>query len=219
MSEEQNTDPANETQTVLPLPGVDELAVLKERAKLMGITFSNNIGVESLRKRIEDKLNGEEAGDEGDDGDENPIDEINPLGETPVQRKLTLREEILAKQMALVRVRITCMDPKKKDLPGEVFTVANEYIGTVRKYVPFGEETDDGYHVPYCIFRFLEERRFLNIRTVKDRRTGANRTESTWAKEFALEVLPQLTEIELAQLATAQAAAGSIDKTNADLLV
>ena len=74
--------------------------------------------------------------------------------------------------------------------------------------VPYGEQTDEGFHVPYCIFRLLRDKRFLLIRTVKDRTTGKERQESQWVKEFSLEVLPPLTEQELARLATAQAAAG-----------
>ena len=184
----------------------DELTMLKQRASMMGIQFSNNIGLETLRKKIEDKMEGR--------ADSDAAPQINPLaGETtaqPVKRK-TLRQKLYDEQMKLVRIRVTNLDPKKKDLPGEVITVANEHLGTVRKFVPFGEVTDDGYHVPYCIYRFMEKRKFLNIRTVKDRRTGVERVESNWVKEFALEVLPQLTPQQIANLRTAQIAAGSVD--------
>ena len=184
----------------------DELTMLKQRASMMGIQFSNNIGLETLRKKIEDKMEGR--------ADSDAAPQINPLaGETtaqPVKRK-TLRQKLYDEQMKLVRIRVTNLDPKKKDLPGEVITVANEHLGTVRKFVPFGEVTDDGYHVPYCIYRFMEKRKFLNIRIVKDRRTGVERVESNWVKEFALEVLPQLTPQQIANLRTAQIAAGSVD--------
>ena len=184
----------------------DELTMLKQRASMMGIQFSNNIGLETLRKKIEDKMEGR--------ADSDAAPQINPLaGETtaqPVKRK-TLRQKLYDEQMKLVRIRVTNLDPKKKDLPGEVITVANEHLGTVRKFVPFGEVTDDGYHVPYCIYRFMEKRKFLNIRIVKDLRTGAERVESNWVKEFALEVLPQLTPQQIANLRTAQIAAGSVD--------
>lgn len=184
----------------------DELSVLKQRATMMGIQFSNNIGLETLRKKIEDKMEGRAEAD--------AAPQINPLaGETtaqPVKRK-TLRQKLYDEQMKLVRIRVTNLDPKKKDLPGEVITVANEHLGTVRKFVPFGEVTDDGYHVPYCIYRFMEKRKFLNIRIVKDRSTGQERVESNWVKEFALEVLPQLTPQQIANLKTAQIAAGSVD--------
>ena len=184
----------------------DELTMLKQRASMMGIQFSNNIGLETLRKKIEDKMEGR--------ADSDAAPQINPLADEttaqPVKCK-TLRQKLYDEQMKLVRIRVTNLDPKKKDLPGEVITVANEHLGTVRKFVPFGEVTDDGYHVPYCIYRFMEKRKFLNIRIVKDRRTGVERVESNWVKEFALEVLPQLTPQQIANLKTAQIAAGSVD--------
>ena len=189
---------------------VDELTLLKERAKQMGIPFSNDISLETLRKRIADKM---EVKDEP---------EVNPLAGdfeiaaiTAAPKKLDAKQNALAlrklmhrEQMKLVRVRITNMDPKKKDLPGEIWTVANEYLGNVRKMIPYGEQTDDGFHIPYCLFRLLQSKRFLHIRTVKDRVTGLERQEKQWVKEFSLDVLPDLTKEELARLAAAQAAAG-----------
>ena len=202
-----------------------ELDLLKQRATLMGITFSNNIGEETLRQRIADKQaeldaaasGAENTGEEGDtvqqeQGEVNALEAGTSLKEeATTERPLTLREKIRLEQMRLVRVRITCLDPKKKDLPGEILTVANEYLGTVRKFIPFGEVTDDGYHIPYCLYKMLDARKFLNIRTFKDRRTGTVRVESGYVKEFALEVLDPLTPAELAKLATAQKAAGSVE--------
>lgn len=189
---------------------VDELVLLKERAKQMGIPFSNNISLETLRKRISDKMEGKD------------VPEVNPLAgdaeiaaitSAPVkldakQNALALRKMMQREQMKLVRVRITNMDPKKKDLPGEIWTVSNEYLGNVRKMIPYGEQTDEGFHIPYCLFRLLQSKRFLHIRTVKDRVTGVERQDKQWVKEFSLDVLPDLTKEELARLAAAQAAAG-----------
>ena len=189
---------------------VDELTFLKERAKVMGIPFSNNISLETLRKRVADKM---------EEKDEAP--EVNALTGDPEiaqamvakplnqqANAIALRKLVYAEQMRQVRVRITNMDPKKKDLPGEIWTVANEYLGTVRKFVPYGEQTDDGYHIPYCLYRLLDSKRFLHIRDVKDRTTGIVRQDKVWAKEFSLDVLPALTQAELDRLAAAQAAAG-----------
>ncbi|ANJ65205.1 hypothetical protein FROZEN_84 [Erwinia phage vB_EamP_Frozen] len=182
---------------------VDEMSVLKSRAKAMGIEFSNSIGLDTLRNRINEKLAPAEAVEP----------QVNPLamGEKPVTKKRTLRQKLHDEQMKLIRIRITCMDPKKANLPGEIFTVANEHLGTVKKFVPYGEATDEGFHVPYCIYRALEARKFLNIRSVKDRRTGVPRIESNWLKEFSIAVLPPLTVAQIADLKTAQIAAGSID--------
>ncbi len=201
------------------------LAYLKERADFLGISYSPNIGAETLKARIEAKM------ENLPDPEENQQEEPNALEATAafsasrdttteaqlqgakegfVPKQLSLREQLIADNMKLVRVRITCMDPKKKDLPGEMITVANRFLGNVSKFVPFGEVTEDGYHIPYIIYKMLNKRRFVNIRTRKGK-GGSPIVESGWAKEFAIEVLPPLTESELKRLATAQTAAGSID--------
>jgi hypothetical protein len=206
--------------------GLNELKLLKQRATMMGIPFSNNIGVEALRAKVQAKMAGpgEEPQEERQETQEQVLNPLDPPGEeilsptaTMASRKLSARDKkhavrdaLQKKYMKLVRLRIQNLDPKKKDLQGEIFTVANEVLGTVSKFVPYGEVTDDGYHVPYCIYRQLESRKFVNITVTKDRRTGKEIVKTSMAKEFSLEVLPQLTRIELSQLATAQAAAGSI---------
>lgn len=190
--------------TVNDIAMPSELEVLKQRATLMNIKFSNNISVEKLREKIEaaqakDEPEVEEAG-------------VNPLGakQEAGVKKMTLGQKIRAEQTRLIRVRIQNLDPKKKDLPGEIITVANEYMGTVRKFVPFGEVTDNGYHIPYCIYEFLKERKFINITTRKGK-NGLPDIRATEAREFSIEVLPPLTEAELSQLAQAQIAAGSLN--------
>ena len=189
---------------------VDELTFLKERAKVMGIPFSNNISLETLRKRVADKMEGKDEAPEVNalTGDPEIAQALATKPLDPKANAVALRKLMHAKQMRQVRVRVTNMDPKKKDLPGEIWTVANEYLGTVRKFVPYGEQTDDGFHIPYCLYRLLDSKRFLHIRDVKDRTTGIVRQDKVWAKEFSLDVLPTLTQGELDRLAAAQAAAG-----------
>ena len=189
---------------------VDELTLLKERAKVMGIPFSNNISLETLRKRVADKMEGKGEAPEVNALTGDP-EITQAMAAKPLNQKanaVALRKLMYAQQMRQVRVRVTNMDPKKKDLPGEIWTVANEYLGTVRKFVPYGEQTDDGFHIPYCLYCLLDSKRFLHIRDVKDRTTGIVRQDKVWAKEFSLDVLPTLTQAELDRLAAAQAAAG-----------
>lgn len=208
-----------------------EIEMLKERAALMGITHSNNIGVDALRKKIEAKMDGKA---DSTDVDGNAVTEpvVEPAPVTPVAQanplaglsaeeveelvepdapvvKLTLSQYLQKEALKLVRIRISSMDPKKQDLPGEFFTVANQYIGNVRKYVPFGEQTDVGYHVPHCIYEFLKSREFLHIQT----RTvnGQIQTKTRYVKEFSIEVLPDLTRAEIAALAADQRATGRLD--------
>ena len=189
---------------------VDELTLLKERAKVMGIPVANNISLGTLRKRVADKMEGKDEAPEVNalTGDPEIAQALATKPLDPKANAVALRKLMHAKQMRQVRVRVTNMDPKKKDLPGEIWTVANEYLGTVRKFVPYGEQTDDGFHIPYCLYRLLDSKRFLHIRDVKDRTTGIVRQDKVWAKEFSLDVLPTLTQGELDRLAAAQAAAG-----------
>lgn len=182
---------------------IDEISVLKSRARMLGVEFSNNIGLETLRERVRAKIEGDAHSQEKT----TPKPLVDP--DNPVKPEMTLRQRIIAENMKLVRVRITNLDPKKKDLPGEIFTVANEYLGTVRKYIPYGEVTDGGYHIPWCIYMNLKDRKFLNIRSFKDRHNGNQmRIEQSWATEFAFDILPPLTTDELKKLAAAQLAAG-----------
>ena len=197
--EVQGNDTVDEVQ-------VDELSILKQRATLMGLKFSNNIGLEALRKKVSDAQEGIT--------EEPEVAQVNPLETETVAPKEETRTEmarrIRLEQTKLVRIRIQNLDPKKKELPGEIITVANDYMGTVRKFVPYGEQTDNGYHVPYCIYQFLKERKFLNIRVTKGK-NGRPNIQQGWVREFSIEVLPPLTQEELTNLAQAQIAAGSLN--------
>jgi hypothetical protein len=211
MTEEVQNTGAEVDTDALPLP--DELSILKQRAKMMGITFSNNIGLESLRAKIAEAQAGEtSAAVETSTAVVNPLEAAvsgTPVG-TPVKPK-TLRQQIVEENMRLIRLRIVNLDPKKKDLPGEFYTVANEYLGTVTKFIPYGEATDGGYHVPYCLYKMLRDKKFLSIRTKNDRNNANQiKVDQRWVSEFSLDILDPLTPDELQKLATAQTAAGNL---------
>ena len=189
-----------------------ELDMLKSRAKLMGITFSNNIGLDALKTKIEEHKQASEAKTQTQASAQ--TNEQQPEVQTENQMKkaktLSLRAHLQKEKMKLVRLRITNLDPKKKDLPGEILTTGNEYLGTVRKFVPFGEATDNGYHVPYCLYEMMRDRKFLSIKTRKGPK-GQTIVEQQMVREFALEILPPLTEAELARLSAAQLSAGGVE--------
>jgi hypothetical protein len=196
-------------------PPVDQLMMLKEKAKMMGLSHSPNIGVDALRAKINERLEGEAnttLTDQDSDDEQNQDEKQEEIPEvvaelTPRQKKNQFRKESLAENMKLIRVRITNMDPKKANLPGEILTVANEVIGTVRRFVPYGEKTDEGWHVENCLYKMMKNRKFLQIQTLKNKRTGTNEIIKRMVREFALEILPPLTEKQLRDLAMQQAAA------------
>ena len=189
-----------------------ELDMLKSRAKLMGITFSNNIGLDALKTKIEEHKQASEVKTQTQATAQ--TNEQQPEAQTENQKNkaktISLRTHLQKEKMKLVRLRITNLDPKKKDLPGEILTIGNEYLGTVRKFVPFGEATDNGYHVPYCLYEMLRDRKFLSIKTRKGPK-GQTIVEQQMVREFALEILPPLTEAELARLSSAQLSSGGVE--------
>ena len=196
-----------------------ELDLLKRRADMMKIGYSNNIGVDALKAKIAAAMEGPKPTSDNSQQAEarqaeqaqNGNGDVNALTGTSTKptKKLSLRQHLINEKMKLVRVRITNLDPKKKDLPGEIITVANEYLGTVRKFVPFGEVTDNGYHIPQCLYDVLKERTFVNIKVRKGSK-GEEIVEHQNAREFSLEVLPPLSADELAKLAASQSAAGGL---------
>ena len=173
----------------------DQLTMLKRRADQMNISYGPNIGVDELAKRIKAKLEGK------------PMPAASE--EAVAAPAAPSRQDLMNDAMRLVRCRIANLNPNKKDLSGEIVTVSNRFIGAVRRFVPFGELTDDGWHIENVLLQELLDRKFLDIRVVK-KRGQPDRVTEQWVKEFAIEILDPLTEDELRTLANQQAAANGM---------
>lgn len=192
MSEEMNV---TENQDGLP----SELDLLKQRADQLGVQYHPNIGVEKLREKVTAALE-------------------NSTPETPDEPEvvaapaaaLTVSEQRLAvKQDAtkLVRIRVACMNPNKKEWTGEIFTVSNKVVGTLRKFVPFNQE----WHVPAMILKMMKRRQCQIFVNDVDRLGNKIRTGKL-INEFAIEELPPLSPTEIRDLAQRQAmAAGTTE--------
>lgn len=187
MSEVINQPEINAPSTVV----ANELELLKTRADKLGIKYSPNIGIETLKERINAVLSPEKPA-------------------TAVNAEDAERTRVRNDALKLIRCQIVNLNPNKKAWEGEIITVWNKYTGTVRKFVPFGEKTVEGYHVPQIIYNVLKERKYLSISTKRDPKTGELTVKTQWVPEFSLTVLPQLTKEQLAELAAAQKASGSI---------
>lgn len=198
MSEELVQETVTPTISITKGDPATRLANLKARADLMNITYSNNIGADTLAQKIENKLAGIA------DPDDEKVQEL------PTKSEASRRMQMYNDNMKLVRLRISCLNPSKRDLPGEILTVSNRLLGTVRKFVQYGEATDNGFHVPYIIYKFMKNRKFLSIKQKKVRGTNQMVKEEQWVHEYAIEVLPMLTEAERQQLANQQAAANGM---------
>jgi hypothetical protein len=210
---EQQTAQEQEDTASAENEQLDEKTLLLKRARMMGLNPSGNAKPETIAAMIEAKM-AESAGETAPA----PVVAAAPATVTapPAEEEPALKEKTMSlrdymkQQMRLVRVRIANNDPKKNNLMGEVFTVSNKYLGTVKQFVPYGEATEDGWHLPYVLFKMLDRRKYLQIRVVK--KNGRETTEQKWVKEFSFERLPDLTPAELAKLAQAQLAAGSLNQ-------
>ena len=186
----------DESMVELEIP--DELTALKARADLLGVKFHPSISLEKLRAKVNDSVTATEQ----------PEPEIKETAssteETVTQRRLRKRKEA----NELLRIRVTCMNPAKKEWEGELFTAGNSLVGSFTKFVPF--DTEDGWHVPRIIYEQIVQRQCQVFTTVRDTRGNSSR-KGKLIREFAIEVMPQLTEKELNELARRQAMSKSVD--------
>ncbi len=191
-----------------------EIELLKAQADQLGIPYKANIGVETLRSRIHAKLEGtEDTADADADVDGNGVPaaaENNSPQLTKAQRLQATRDRQMKEMTRLIRVRINCLNPLKGQLKGEIVTVANSFVGTVRKFIPFGEATDNGYHVPKILLDELKARRFNSVQTRKGP-NGEILPNQRLVPEFSIEELEPLTKEDLAKLAAAQKAAAGLE--------
>jgi hypothetical protein len=165
----------------------DQLTVLKGRADLLGISYHPSIGLDKLREKIAAAMSEEKS----------EITSVDQLSNKA-------RQELFNEANELIRIRVTCMNPAKREWEGEIFTVSNTVVGTFKKFVPFN--ADDGWHVPRIIYNQMVDRQCQVFYSAKDDKGNSVR-RGKLIKEFAIEVLPKLTEEELKELAQRQAMA------------
>lgn len=181
-----------ETNDSLPMP--DELTALKARADLIGVKYHPSISLDKLREKVNAAMEGDKAAAPA------PVAEEETDGQRRSRKKREANE--------LVRIRLTCMNPAKKEWEGEIFTAGNSLVGSFTKFVPFNNE--EGWHVPRILLNQIQQRQCQIFVSVRDERGNQTR-KGKLIKEFAVEVLPNLTAEELAELARRQAMAKSID--------
>ena len=174
----------------------DELGTLKLQCETMGIKFHPSSGVDSLKAKIAEHMAKPTA----------PVAAAAAAVAAPVltegQIKRAANMACKLEATVLVRCRVVCMNPNKRDWFGEIISAGNSVVATQKKLIPFGVE----YHVPRIILNQLEQRKCQVFFSVKDGKGGSKR-EGKLIKEFAIEILPDLTEQELKSLAQRQAMA------------
>jgi hypothetical protein len=166
--------------------------LLRESGKMFGLTFGPNEGIPSMRQKLMDAK-------------AIIVEQPETAEEAAAPDDVKARRRALKLDaMRLVRLQISCLNPGKAELPGEIFTVHAEAVGTAKKFVPYNE-AGESYHVPNLIYKYLRGKKYLQI---KDPPKGSRLAPTQkLVPEFALVVLPPLTPAELRELARAQGAA------------
>ena len=196
----------------------EELITLKKEADKLGLTYNSNIGLGKLQKRV-NEANGVEV--EVDDFSEETEEFIQKaklaalrmaggnIGKL-INSKLpkAKAKSILMKQATkLKRVSVTCLDPAKKDIPGQWLGVRNTMIPMTKKYIPYDGRIT---HLPEIIIKHLREKECQVFKVVTDSSTGEKTRKPSTQKMFSVADMPALNDKEISELAEAQRAAGTI---------
>jgi len=141
------------------------------------------------------------------------IEELLKMDPKKVADPALRRQVIRAQALRLVRVNITNVDPSEAQLEGALITAVNKYTGKVSKFVPFGEASENGWHVPAIILKQMKNQKFVLRREIKGGKFGVKKYSTKYVNKYQIEYLPDLTKEEMAELAAHQRAAGTIDKS------
>jgi len=186
---------------------MNELELLKEEATNLGITFSPNIGEATLLAKVT-AFKELAASKDVETGKTSEL-ELPQVEYKAPESKAAEAQRKRKDANKLVRIVATCMNPNKKSMTGEYFSVSNSLIGTIKKYVHF--DAEEGWHVPAIIVDHLRQRR-CQIFVPGKTSTGKKIMTGKSIKEFSVAVLPSLSQDEMEALAARQTAAGSIDR-------
>ena len=129
---------------------------------------------------------------------------------TQVEDPLLRRRVIRAKALRLRRVAVNNLDPADSSLSGTILTVINKYTGKVSKYIPFGEGSENGYHIPQILYDELKSKKFVLRREKKGGSFGVKKYSNTLVPKYQITDLPDLSPDEIENLAKRQAATQAI---------
>ncbi len=189
--------------------------ILRTIATQMKVTFSGNTGINTLKEKLIPVLEAQ-INLESEMGKTDPtiqalakklnkqvVEKTKPkkvleLSRTaqamldPNAKGLTIAEKraiVRAKAMRLHRVRVTNLDPNDSALDGTIETVYNKYAGKVSKYIPFGDENAQGYHIPEILLNSLKEKKYTMQKEVKQR----GQVSAFGVKQYKIVLMPKFS--------------------------
>lgn len=204
--EQMTLEQIENTLEELNLSEEEQIEWLRNRCDELEIAYHHKAGYEKLTNLILNHYNKPEA-------KETPVEEVvgerseavelqfKSLDRYPDENDTAYAARKRKEAHKLILVRITCMNPVKKELQGEVFTVSNDLF-TIKRMIPFhGEPT----HIEIAFLDVLRERKFQQFREQrKSSLTDAPMQQGYLVPEFAIEVMEALSKEQLEQLALEQ---------------
>lgn len=148
---------------------------LLEYCKEKGIPMNSNSSVDTIMKKISEFENN-----------------VKKLNETSIiTTDLSTKKDSLEKQAnKLIRCIITCHNPAKTKVGGEIIAVGNSVIPEQKKFIKY----DVPYHISQLMYNVLKEKTYTRFKTVN---SLTEKTQKAYqAKEYAIEILPPLTSEE-----------------------
>lgn len=167
----------------------------KQQADVLGINYPNNITTEKLKEAVAAKMK-------------------------QIHSQKSTSNEVAAQQFedmrALVRIQINVLNPAKQSWTGEIFTVGNDVIPHMTRFIPFNA-VGGIWHVERMFVEMLKSRKYQAMSEFSGssgdpKRYGVDVSKNRLLPEFSIIELPPLTKEELEELGLNQAANGSIQE-------
>jgi hypothetical protein len=171
------------------------------KADELGITYHHNANDATIQKMI-DAHAVEEFDPNKKPDNIMSLEECAPMDPEEFERRYNNLGDKRKECNRLIRCRIQCMDPQKREWPGEIISVGSAKLGTFKKYIPFNSA--EPYHIPKIIYDVLVEKKCTIFYTDTDERGNKVRVGHL-KNAYAIEVLDPLTPDELSHLGRTQA--------------
>ena len=171
-------------------------AYYKQQADNLGLNYPQNISTEKLKQIVGNKLK-------------------QIRSEQPKKNNVAATQ--FKDMRALVRIQINVLNPAKQNWTGEIFTVGNDVIPHMTRFIPYNA-VNGIWHVERMFVEMLKNRKYQRMVEHSGSRNdpskyGVDYNRNQLVPEFSIIELPPLTEQELEDLGANQAANGSIQES------
>ena len=193
----EETQTAQDTQQVeVETEEQNTRAYYKQQADNLGLNYPQNISTEKLKQIVGNKMK-------------------QIRSEKPKENNVAAQQ--FKDMRALVRIQINVLNPAKQNWTGEIFTVGNDVIPHMTRFIPYNA-VNGIWHVERMFVEMLKNRKYQRMVEHSGSRNdpskyGVDYNRNQLVPEFSIIELPPLTEQELEDLGANQAANGSIQES------